>query len=504
MSTGKRRWIAVAILLGLPFAGEGVFRSYLFIAQRLSTPAEPVFDLIGVGASTMNGFPFEPRISIPAVVAIMLDERVDDRRIVVQNLARDGHPIYGQYPILAQTVAYRDPKTPGAVIIYAGHNEGDLRRRTPVSAAWHPDLFERLGRYSFVARALRLQLVAAHVIRRPRDILAYEYYLRRTIETAREAGLLPILSTVAGNLSGVEPNLETSDVHAVEEAMAVVERQRKDGDCAGIEASCTEKAEAGDDLAPLLCYQAGKCREAAGETANADELYQTALDLDPRNVFGRATRAQNSIIHRLGAEYRIPVVDAVTLLAQESPSGLLGNDLFGDGQHPTLASMLLISRAYAEAIASAFSTTVPRQSLTPQETLAEFGFTPELQARSYVLTASWLIASAAHHPWPYDRLNLAETRLRSALDIAPDDFTAWFDLAVVQAARAGFLRQPDVLEQLGNWSVFYRPVACVPHEEVAPMVERFRAAGVKEETLAAILENRDSACAASDLPHGGQ
>jgi hypothetical protein len=492
MTPGKR-WIAVAVILALPFATEAICRAALFLKQRSSAPPGPVFSLIGVGESTMNGFPFEPYINIPVVVAKMFDGKILDRDIIVQNLARDGHPIYSQYSMLAQAIAYRDRQTPGAVIIYAGHNEGDLRGG---GAAWGPGFFERLARHSFVIRALRLQLVTMRVIRRPRDIRAYEYFLRRTIETAREAGLLPVLATVAGNASGVEPNLETSDGRAVEEAMAVVEAQRKHGDCASIESRCAKEAEADTDLAPLLCYQAGKCRQAAGETARADELYQTAVDLDPRTVFGRATRAQNAIVRKLGAEYRIPVVDSVTLLA---PSGVLGNDMFGDGQHPNLGGILVIARAYADAIAGVFATKAPRRSLTAQEAMAEFGFTPRLQARAHVLSGSWLIASAAHHPWPYDRLSLAETHLRNAVAIAPDDFTAWFDMAVTMAARGGFLREPDVLEKLGEWSVFYRPVACVPDEAVAPMVDRFRSLGVDEEVLAKILENRGNACAGDGL-----
>jgi hypothetical protein len=171
--------------------------------------------------------------------------------------------------------------------------------------------------------------------------------------------------------------------------------------------------------------------------------------------------------------------------------------MFGDGQHPNLGGILLISRAYANAIAQAFSAEVARQFI-PTELPAEFGLTPRLQARSHVLSASWFIASAANHPWPYDRLELAEYHLGSALEIAPDDFTALFDLAIVRAAKRGFLRQPKALEKLGKWSVFYRPTACVPDDEIAPMIDEFRAMGVEEEILAAIHANRAGACAGRD------
>ncbi len=498
--SGNRRAVAVLLFLALPLVLEGVFRSALVVTRWSSAPEERTFDLIGVGESTMNAFPFEPKISIPKLVAKLLDGKVAGHPIVVQNLAKDGHPIYMQCPDLARAVTYRDADMPGAVIIYAGHNEGDLRPRIGAEV-WEPGIFESLARHSFLAREIELRLVTWRVIRRPRGIFAYEYFLRRTIETARDAGLVPILSTVAGNISGVEPNLENSDAGTVEDAMKVVEQRRKAGDCASIEADCTEQT---TPVAPLLCYEAGKCRQAAGETDQAVELYETALDKDPRTVFGRATRAQNAIVRRLGVEYQIPVVDAVARLTRESPSGVLGNDMFGDGQHPNLAGMLVLARGYADAIASDFSTAVPRQAMTVQETQTEFGLTPSLQARAEVLSASWLIASAAQHPWPHDRLSLAETHLRAALALAPNDFTAWFDMAVVSAARRGFLRQPEALEKLGKWSVFYRPAACVPDQDVEPMVNEFRSLGVDEKVLAAILENREEACVNNDGSYGSE
>lgn len=492
MTSGKRRLLAAAILLALPFAAEGIVRAALFVAQRSSAPPAASFTLIGVGESTMNGFPFEPHISIPALVNVMFDGRIGERDIVVRNLARDGHPIYAQSVLLAQAVAYRDPETPGAVLIYAGHNEGDLRR---ANDEWRPGLFEAVARHSFVARAVQLELVSRRIIKRPRNLDAYEYHLRRTIETAKAAGLLPVLSTVSGNIAGVEPNLETSDADAARVAMAVVERQLKQGDCAAIEGRCTAATAANDALAALLCYQGGKCRQAAGDIREAEELYQKAVDLDPRTVFGRATRAQNAVVRRLAAEYEIPIIDAAKLLALESPSGLPGNEMFGDGQHPNLRGMVMIAGAYAEAIAQAFSVPVPQRELTADEAAVELGLGPNARARAHVLSASWLIASAANHPWPYDRLGLAETHLRAALDIAPDDFTAWFDMAVVAAARNGLLRQPEMLEKLGEWSVFYRPAACVPDEELEPMIERLRAFRVDEKILSAVLASRDGACA---------
>ncbi len=482
------------VLLGIAFALELTIRAVLFVQHRWQAPAQPVFNLVGVGESTMRGWPFEPHIEIPIVVARMLGGEVNGRHIAIENLAANGQPAYAQYVALLLYVAYRDRTVPGAVLIYVGHNEGDLRQ----GAAWRPGVLERVADYSFVARAIHLLLVYKHVIPLPHGLPLYRYYLRKMIETATGAGLVPIVSTVAGNISGVEPNLEARDTAEVELRMQTIAEQEHRGDCTAVESACRAEAAAAHPIAPLVCYRAGKCWQRAGEVARAVDRYYDAIELDPRTNFGRATRAQNAVVRELAREYAIPLVDTTRLLEDASPQGILGDELFIDGQHPNLIGVLLIARAYADAIAAAFGTPLPRRDLQLEEMKTEFGFTPRFDARSKVHAASWLIATAALHPWPYDRLALAEQHLHSALATDPDNFTAWFDLALVEAGRRGLLRDDALLKQLGEWSVFFCPLACVPQDEVDPMIDRFRTMGVSADVIAGVLRNRSRACAGED------
>ncbi len=75
----------------------------------------------------------------------------------------------------------------------------------------------------------------------------------------------------------------------------------------------------------------------------------------------RAPFAQNALIRRLTDEYRVPLVDTVALLEKASPSGILGNELFVDGQHPDLMGQIVIAKGLGEAISRTLGVPVQRE-----------------------------------------------------------------------------------------------------------------------------------------------
>ena len=102
-----------AILLIAPFAAEAVYRAVLFVRTRSAAPSGAVFDIYAVGESTMMGAHTRPKISIPALVAAMFENRIGDRPIVIHMLARAGHPLYAQLFALSEATAFRGPTQPG-------------------------------------------------------------------------------------------------------------------------------------------------------------------------------------------------------------------------------------------------------------------------------------------------------------------------------------------------------------------------------------------------------
>jgi hypothetical protein len=462
------------LLLVVPVAAEAVYRAVLFVRMWNAAPRDGVFEVFAVGESTMRGADTRPKISIPALVAVMFGNRLGERPVVIHMLAQNGHPLYPQWVALGEATAFRDRSNPGVMLLYSGHNEGDLRGSGP-AAVWRPGWYQRVEQWSLVARWIRLSLIEASLVDRRPDFGTYEHELRATIETARAAGLVPIVSTAAGNLSGVEPSFGGRDAEQARASIEDALGEQKDGGCVRTETRCKSRAPADTDIAALLCYEAAKCVQAGGDVARARDLYWEAVELDARHHWGRATRAQNALIRRLTAEYRIPLVDAVALLEAASPSGILGNELFVDGHHPRLMGQVLIARAFAEAISRTFEVPMTNELATERDAMAVFDFTVDDQSASHVLSASWLLGMAAQHPWPNDALTLAEEHARSAIALAPENFTAWLDLAIIQAARrGGILRDGDALKDLGNWKVFFGAAACVPPPDLDAALQRLR------------------------------
>lgn len=102
---------------------------------------------------------------------------------------------------------------------------------------------------------------------------------------------------------------------------------------------------------------------------------------------------------------------------------------------------------------------------------------------AHIGSGSWLIATAAHHPWPLDRLALAESHFRAAVG-SGDDFSAWLGVAVVQAARnGGFLRNNENVNLLGQTQVYYNRSFLIPSSYRDQLVAQFRNDGVDDAVL---------------------
>jgi hypothetical protein len=90
--------------------------------------------------------------------------------------------------------------------------------------------------------------------------------------------------------------------------------------------------------------------------------------------------------------------------------------------------------------------------------------------------------AAVGHPFPQDRMALAEKRFASALGKG-DDFSAWFGIALAQAtARGGLLRSPDDVRALGGL-LGYVPAYSVRPSELSSVLARLRKFGVDEQVI---------------------
>ena len=191
----------------------------------------------------------------------------------------------------------------------------------------------------------------------PRMRVVYDHFvwnLTDIIRAARHSGAGIVVSTVAVNLKDCAP-------FASEHRTALTEADKNKWQLLyqnGIAAQSAGKFQeaAGwygqaaqlDDGFAELHFRQGGCYLALGETADAQKQFAAARDLDTLRF--RCDSPLNNAIRRVVSNYgdsRVILADAEGALAEQSPNGLPGDNLFYDHVHLTFDGNYLLARLLA-------------------------------------------------------------------------------------------------------------------------------------------------------------
>lgn len=384
---GRLALALAASALALFFA-EGLYRRQL----RKEALSENAYELYAVGESTAEGWPYPRALSFPSLVADAFDGRLGGRPIAVLNLAHAGDTAYPQTLALRRALAGRNRENPAVVLIYIGHNE---RFGAGGSAAL--GVVERLVSPSLLLSELTLQLERRWGRQAPRDHETYAAFLREMIRASREAGAVPVLSTVVGNVRGVEPEPVPG---------------------------------APDGGEPLALYREAESRAARGNWPEARRLYWAALDASPRRSFGRADSRQNGIIKEIARSASVPLVDSLKTFEDASAHGIPGDELFGDGNHPNLRGHLLLAKGFTAAVARIAHEAPGRALEHPDALLRAAGIGPAQLANAFVVNGVTMLTVSGGRPELPHRLALARVNFAAAAALEPKQAWAWLGLAV--------------------------------------------------------------------------
>lgn len=482
----RRLMVILSAFVLLVVIGEIGFRihgAYFSIGGEEDPDA---FHLYVVGGSTAEGVPYRP-LSFGILVSSMFGDAVEGRPVVLHNLAASGDTTYTQWIRFVRAVRSRDAAVPGAVLIYAGHNDGggDI---DPHGAPFLTRLERGISRRSVLGRETIFGF--RRLIRRSAAHAgdSYGFYLRDIVDTAHTAGLTPILSTVVGNISGVEPSYETEDRAGVARALAAVAPAVEEGRCEAAREVLAGALPDGRGREAFATYRFGHCLRRHGHPEQAWEAYLHALELDPQLSFGRAKARHNAVVRRVGTEHAAAVVDAMGRFRDASADGLVGQALFSDGQHPNLRGHLLLAEGFAEALSEQLGEPIQRRFEDADAVRA--AFPRDDPAFPYLHGGLWLLGVSLRHPWAEDRLRGAAARFRSALVAEPHSFTAWLGLGLAQAAGSSTaLHGPEAQALLERWGGFTYNGFNVPREDLDTLLTLLRDAGVDAEIVAAVEAN---------------
>ena len=480
------------VLLVLLVSSEAVYR---FVVEDDHHPPGRAFDLYAVGGSTTRGEPYDVhcQFAFPQLIARLLGGAVQGVPIRVHNLAGAGETVYPQSFALSRRLRERDTTNRGAVLIYSGHNEW-FNADDPPPLLWRG--FKQAKQWT-MRHLTWLGDLVLHVERRlnrrgRRDMYHYELYLRQMIENARAANTLPVLFTVAGNIQDMDPGIDEG--YTPKRTRALLGRAEALRIAGRFWEAADEYARVGRSrelLRPYTTFQQAVCHRALGHRERARGLFLAAYDMRT-NGFQRAKTAQNDLIRRLAAEYRIPLVDTFRLFEQASAPELPGWNLFADGHHPNARGVGIIARAGAKALARRLrlDLSIPQKGGTWWLT-QRFGCSPEKMATVHLRSAAWLLSVSAQNAYVDRRLKAAKALVDRAAKAAPGDFFVELWRATVDAVGRGRLLETEAgvgwfAEHrlfFSHWVIESDQDPCFYVNDLPAVVKRYRDLGVPSAQL---------------------
>ncbi len=304
------------------------------------------FRVFVLGESTTNGFPYGYNGTFSRVIADVLRDVLPRDSVEVVNL---GIAAVNSYALWDQTGEILD-QHPDAVLIYVGHNEyyGTLGVGSTVRAVGSPAL---------IRTYLRLQRLKIFLLARDVAVKLTRALSRSTVQDTA-ADLMEYM--VRDRDIPLDGPLYRRGVAQFTDNLRVMLRRFAAAGVPVFIASLTSNLR---DQPPFRSiptatyppadsvYRAAQAALARRDTVEARRLFVLARDLDglrfrAPSEFNRVIRAA---AQAAGARY-VPVDEA---FAAAAAGGIPGRDLFWEHVHPTQAGVMLMARAFFDALRGA-------------------------------------------------------------------------------------------------------------------------------------------------------
>ncbi len=349
-------------------------------AKKKSPDSYRIFCL---GGSSTMGYPYLFNGSFSSMVKDRLVSLFPDRDFEVVNLGMTAVNSYTVLDFAKDILLYE----PDLILVYAGHNE--FYGALGIGSA------EYLGRSRWIVKGyLSLQnlktfwLVRAAIAwvssvisspsieKNPGTLMermaekqsipygsddyqvvldVYRANLEEVAQLAQRAGVSVIVSTLVSNWRGVFPFVSTfspqmDDAQKRQWNLLYEEgRRRMESGNFDEGAEYFDRCVALDALSAKPHYLLARCYERLGRYSDARQEYILAKDYDGLRF--RASSDFNRVVAEVCSTFNIPVANAERTFAQESPNGIVGNELMLEHLHPNVKGYSLIAKAFVEAMA---------------------------------------------------------------------------------------------------------------------------------------------------------
>ncbi|MBN1416392.1 MAG: hypothetical protein JW973_14915 [Bacteroidales bacterium] len=298
-----------------------------------------------IGSSTVWGFPYGSGIMFSRILHQRLQDGYPEKQVEVVNTAITA---VNSYTLLDKTDEILREK-PDAILIYAGHNEfyGALGAASK----------EGLGQIRWLKR-LHLSLLELKTYQLLRNVLlgTPDRLVRKS--EAQYAKTATLMERIVSNknIAFKSRTYNRAHRHYYKNMNAILRKAHRHhvpvvfselvSNIKDLEPFCSEKtavyAPAGN------VYEEALASEQKGLFEDARKRYYQAKDLDCLRF--RASEDINQIIHELGDKYGICIVPMKKVFENNSPNGLIGNNLLTEHVHPNIDGYFLIADAFYNAL----------------------------------------------------------------------------------------------------------------------------------------------------------
>jgi len=329
---------------------------YFFYTNVIPTPSIDVFlaekpensyRIFAMGGSTAAGYPYGFNATYSRVVDDVLQDAMPDKNVEVVNVGISAINSYTLYDQLDEILEYE----PDAIMIYAGHNEfygalgvGSnenlgafpgfvrfylklqsyktfllLRNIIVDTSKWFASTFSdnvdpQTG--TLMERIVNSRSIELNSPKYQLAMIQFQSNLSEIIETFEEEGIPVYISSIASNVKDMEPFVDITN---------------------------------GEQPSASDTFNEAKTALANEEFESAGQKFILAKDLDGLKF--RAPSDINSIIKTSADENTlttyVPVNEA---FENNSPNGLVGNNLILEHLHPNERGYFLIGKTFSEAI----------------------------------------------------------------------------------------------------------------------------------------------------------
>jgi tetratricopeptide (TPR) repeat protein len=329
---------------------------YFFYTKTVPSPSIDVFKqekspnsfrVFAMGGSSAAGYPYGFNGTFSRVVKDILQDYMPDREVEVVNVGISAISSYTLFDQVEEILEHE----PDAIMIYAGHNE--------FYGALGVGSNENLGGFPWFVRGyLKLQQFKTFLLLRNALVSSGRWISERVSDDQVDpmATLMErIINSRSIPLDGPKHQLA---MHQFESNMKAIMEEFQS---AGVPVWMGSLASNYKDQPPFVdvedeslpaanqIYQDAQKRYQEGEMEQAQQLFAYAKDLDGLKF--RAPESINTLINEISREYPhvryVPVFEHFT---QESPHGIIGDELMLEHLHPNTRGYFLIGRAFAQSM----------------------------------------------------------------------------------------------------------------------------------------------------------